>query len=242
MCIVDAACPFPHGFRDRILERRGAGFYGNDLRPQQAHTIDIQSLADRILLAHKDDAFHIQQCRRGRRGNTVLPGSRLCDEAGFSHLFGKQRLPQHVVDLVRACVIQVLPFEVDLRTAQVPRHLLRVIQARGSARIVIQQRGQLPVKVRVRLEMIVGLFQFNDGVHQGFRDVLPAVNAKASVWVCHGVASCLSASRTARTNFSIFSGSFLPAVSIPELTSRPKGCSAAIAAAAFSEFSPPAST
>ena len=90
---------------------------------------------------------------------------------------------------MRACVIQVLPFEVNFRAAQVPRHLFRVIQARGSARIVVQQRGQLPVKVGVRFEMIVCLFQFNDGVHQGFRDVLSAVNAKASVWVCHGVAS-----------------------------------------------------
>ena len=69
----------------------------------------------------------------------MLTGAGLGDETGLAHLLGQQCLPQHVVDLVSAGVVQVLPFQVDLRTAQVTGHLLRIVQQRGATGIFIQQ-------------------------------------------------------------------------------------------------------
>ena len=46
----------------------------------------------------------------------MLACARLRDDALFVHALREQDLPQRVVDLVRAGVIQVLPFEQDLRT------------------------------------------------------------------------------------------------------------------------------
>ena len=128
----------------------------------------------------------------------MLARAGLGDEAGFAHLFGQQGLSEHVVDLVRAGVVQVLALEVDLRAAEVPGHFFRVIQAAGPARVLIKQRGKLPVEFRVVLIVVICLFQFDDGVHQRFRDVLAAVDAEASAGIGHSESPSLTARMNAR--------------------------------------------
>ena len=91
-----------------------------------------------VLLAHEDHALHAHQRRGGGGRHAVLAGAGLGDQAGFAHLFREQRLTEHVVDLVSAGVVQVLALEVDLRAAEVLCHLLRIVQARGTACVVVQ--------------------------------------------------------------------------------------------------------
>jgi len=47
----------------------------------------------------------------------MLPRTRFGNHAAFAHPQRQQRLAQRVVDLVRACVVQVLALEPNLRAA-----------------------------------------------------------------------------------------------------------------------------
>jgi hypothetical protein len=53
----------------------------------------------------------------GGRRDAVLARAGLGDDARLAHAAGEQRLPDGVVDLVRAGVVQVFALEVDLRAA-----------------------------------------------------------------------------------------------------------------------------
>ena len=186
MGVADAAGPLAHGFGHSILQRTGAAGDGNDLRAQKTHPVDVQGLTFGVLLAHEHHALHAHQGSGSGGGNAMLTGTGLGDEAGLAHLFGQQRLPENIVDLVRTGVIQVLTLEVDLCTAEVLGHLFCIVQAAGAACVLVEQFGELPIELRVIFVMVVGLFQFNNGIHQRFGDILSAVDAKASVGVCHG--------------------------------------------------------
>ena len=104
---------------DRVLEGRAAVADGDDLGAEQPHPGDVERLPPGVLLAHVDDALEAEQ-RRGRRGgDAVLAGAGLGDDPGLAHPLGQQRLAEHVVDLVRAGVVEVLALEQDPRAAGV---------------------------------------------------------------------------------------------------------------------------
>ena len=98
-----------------VHSRKAAGGHRHHLGTQQPHFIDIQSLTAGVLLPHEHHALHTKESRRGGGGHPVLARSGLGDETGLAHLLGQQGLAQHVVDLVGAGVVQVLPFEINLR-------------------------------------------------------------------------------------------------------------------------------
>ena len=102
---------------DGILERARARVHRPHLRAEQLHAQDVRLLAGDIHRAHVDDALQPQQRGRGGRCHAMLPGARLGDHAALAHALRQERLPQRVVDLVRAGVGQVFPLEVDLRAA-----------------------------------------------------------------------------------------------------------------------------
>ena len=118
-----------------------------------------------------------------------------------------------------AGVVEILALEVDLRAAQVLGHALGVVEAGGAAGVLVKKLRQLPVERRVFLVVVVGFFQLDHSVHQSLRDVLPPVDPKTPVGIGHMSLSSPAPPRTARTKLLIFSGSFVPSVSMPELTS-----------------------
>ena len=111
----------------------------------------------------------------------MLAGSGFGDQARFAHLLRQQRLPEHVVDLVGPGVVEVLSLEVDLRAAKVGGHALGQIQQAGTAGVFVEKPGQLRVEFRVIFVALISTVELVHGVHQGFGDVLPAVNAEASL-------------------------------------------------------------
>ena len=96
-------------------------------------------------------------------------------------------------------------------------HFFREIEPGGPSRVFVEEFRQLPVKFRVIFIIVVGFLQLNHRVHQGFGNILPAVNAEAPLWICHNRSSFLTAAAKA----AIFSASLYPSVSMPELTSTP---------------------
>ena len=174
------AGPLPHGLAHRVLQGGRAGGHGDDLGPQQPHFIHVQRLAAGVLLPHEHHALHAHQGGGGGGGHAVLARSRLGNEPGLAHLLGQQGLAQHVVDLVGPGVVQVLPLEVNFGPAQVLGHPLGKVQPGGPPGVVVQQSGQLGLKLRVLLIVVISLLQLDHRVHQRLGHILPAVNAKSS--------------------------------------------------------------
>jgi hypothetical protein len=116
----------------------------------------------------------------------VLARAGLGDDAGLAHPPGEQGLAQHVVDLVRAGVGQVLALEEDAPAARLggePRHLGD--QGRP-ARVVPQQPGQLTLEFRVGLGGQVLLGQLVQGRGQRLGREAAAVVAEVTGGVGDG--------------------------------------------------------
>ena len=105
--------PVADGLVGGVLERARTRVHGTHLGPQQLHAIDVQRLALDILRAHVDHALEIEERTHGRGGHPVLPGAGFGDDAALAHPARQQRLPEGVVDLVGAGVVEILALEVD---------------------------------------------------------------------------------------------------------------------------------
>ena len=73
----------------------------------------------------------------------MLAGAGLGDDPGLAHVAGEQRLAEHVVDLVRAGVVEVLALEQDPGAAGVLGEALRLGQRAGPPGVVLLQVAQL---------------------------------------------------------------------------------------------------
>ena len=113
--VVDVRHPVTHGFVDGVLERLGAVVTGMTVAPSNCMRATLRRLPSSVFLAHVDHALKPEQGARGCRCNAVLSGPGLGDDTGLAHSLGEQCLTQHVVDLVRAGVVQVLALEQDPR-------------------------------------------------------------------------------------------------------------------------------
>ena len=219
--IIDAFGPFPHGFGYRILQCCGTGGHRDHFGSQELHPVYIQCLTPGILFPHEHNTLHVhQRCRRGC-GDSVLTGSCFCNQAGLPHFLCQKSLSQNIIDLMRTGVIQIFPFQIDLRSSQIPGHFFRIIKPGRPVGIFLKQFLQFPVERRIFFIELICFFKFQQSIHQCLRHILSTVDTESSVWISH---LCIllhfsSASRTARTNRFIFSGSFRPSVSMPELTS-----------------------
>jgi hypothetical protein len=112
--VLNVLHPVANGFVDGVLEGPGAAGDGDDFGAEEPHPEDVKSLPAHVLLAHVDNALHAEQGGHSGRGDAMLPRSGFGQKARLSHPFRQQPLPQGVVDLVRAGVVEVLPLEVDL--------------------------------------------------------------------------------------------------------------------------------
>ena len=116
----------------------------------------------------------------------MLAGAGLGDDPGLAHAPRQQDLAQHVVDLVRAGVVQLVPLEIDLGAAQALGQTLGEIERARPADVVFPQVVHLVPETLVGLGLFVFLFQRQDQRHQRFRDEAAAVIAEAALFVGAG--------------------------------------------------------
>ena len=176
---LDGGHPLPQGLVDRIFQGPAAGRDRYHLGPEQLHAEDVEGLALDVDLAHVDPALEAEEGGSGGGGHAVLAGAGLGDHAGLAHPPGEQGLADHVVDLVRPGVSQVLPLEEDADAQPV-----------GQAPALGDRSGPPPVVPQeihvVGPEHWVGPrfgergFQLHAGRHQGLREVPPAEVAEAA--------------------------------------------------------------
>ena len=184
--VVRVADPVAQGLVQRVLQRARARAHRPHLGAQQPHAEHVGLLPLDVALAHVDDAFQAEPGGHGRRGDAMLPGAGLGDDPLLAHPPRQHHLAEHVVDLVRAGVVELVALEVDLGPAEVVGQPLGEVERRRPADIVLEPALQLGVEGGVALGCLVGLLQLQDQRHQGLGDEPAAMDAEPAVLVRAG--------------------------------------------------------
>src|SRR5690348_385495 len=182
-------------------------------------------------------------------------GAGLGDDAALTHAPRKEDLAEHIVDLVRAGVIELLALEVNLGAAAMLGETLGEIERRRPPHVMGQIAVHLTLKGRIGLGRGVSFFQLKHERHQRFGDKAPAIDAKMPALVrtgaervellhCHRTDSfrppACWAARAERMKAMILSMSFTPGErSTPDETSMPAARVIRNASPTFCASSPP---
>ena len=163
-----------------VFERMGTGGDGNNFRPQHLHAEHVGLLPLDIDCAHVNNAF--QPKARADRGcrNAMLARTGFRDDAGFAHAHSQQNLAHHIIDFMRAGMVELIPLQIDLGATQMLGEPLGKIKRAGATDIMGQIAAHLFLKRRIDLDLVIGLFQRQDERHQGFRHKAPAENTKVT--------------------------------------------------------------
>jgi hypothetical protein len=210
--------PVAERFIDRILQRTAPRLHRDDPTAEQTHPKDVQGLALDVLAAHVDLAREAEQRGRGGGGDAVLAGARLGHQPLFLHADGKQCLAEDVVDLVGACVTEILALEEDTGTTVLFGQPSREVEWRGPTRIVAQEVAQAGVEATVPSGCPVGTLQLDERLHQRLRNEASSVDPEVPTTIRQlGHQPACWASVTKRRTLA---GSFRPGTaSTPEFTS-----------------------
>ena len=138
---LDVRDPVADRLAGRLLQRLRPELDRPDLGAEQAHPLDVRTLAAHVLGAHVDDALEPEAGAHRRRRHPMLAGARLGDDPLLPEALREHRLTERVVQLVRAGVEQVLPLEVE---ALAGGEALGKRQGRRAARVLAAE----PVELR----------------------------------------------------------------------------------------------
>ena len=181
--VGDIGHPVAQRLVHRVLQRARAGLDRAHLGAQQLHAEDVRLLPLDVDRAHVDDAVEAEAGADGRGGDAVLARAGLGDDALLAHAAGEQDLAEHVVDLVRAGVVELVALEIDLRAAEPLGQPLGEIERARPADVVLEEVVELGLERRVGLRLLVGLLQREDQRHQRLGDEAAAVDAEAAALV-----------------------------------------------------------
>ncbi len=199
-----------------------------DLGAEQVHAEDVERLALHVDLPHVHLAVEAEQRGGGGGGDAVLARARLGDDALLAHAHGEERLAEHVVDLVRAGVAEVLALQVDPGAPRVTRQPLGEVQRRRPAGIARQELGEAAAKARVAPGRAEGALELDERAHERLGDEAApeAAEVAAGVRQSRGIEAggrhdvARSAAWAAATKRRTLSASFFPGLaSTPEATS-----------------------
>jgi len=157
--------PVANGVIHGILEGARSALYSMNLCSEQFHSEDVGLLTGNVNCSHIDHGLQSQQSAGGSGSHTVLSGAGFGHNALFAHFARQQRLPQRVVDFMRAGVVQVFTLEINFCAAQMFGEPPGVGQWRLAAHVGFQEVIQFGLKSGVALRLRVGVFQFQQGRH-----------------------------------------------------------------------------
>ena len=146
--VADRRHPIAQCLVDGVLQRARTAVHGFDVGAQQPHPEHVERLAVDVDGAHVDLALETHQRRRRGGGHAVLAGTGLGDQPGLAHPLGEQRLAEHVVDLVRTGVVEVLTLE-QHANAELLAQPEALGEHRGAPGVVAQDRVELAAEAGV---------------------------------------------------------------------------------------------
>ena len=124
--------------------------------------------------------------RQGGGGNAVHAGAGLGDDPRLAHAPGQHDLTQHIVDLVRAGVIELLALEIDFRAAAMLGEPLGEIKRGLACRHRSRDGRPFPFGISVGLGLVVGLLELEDERHQRLGDEAAAIETEMTALVRAG--------------------------------------------------------
>ena len=178
--------PVAQGVVHRVLQRAATRGDRNDLGSQQLHPEHVRCLAFDVMRAHVDHAVQPELGAHRRRRHAVLPRPGFRDDPRLSHPAREDDLPQHVVDLVRAGVVQLVALHVDLGTTQMRRQPFGEIERARPPHVMLPQPVHLGPERGVGLGEFIPRLQIKDQRHQRFTDKPPAEHAEPALLVRPG--------------------------------------------------------
>ena len=116
--VVHIRDPVAQRLVHRVFQRAAPAGDGDDFRAEQLHPEHVGRLPPHVLRAHVYHARQAEARAHGGGGDAVLARAGLCNDARLAHADREQDLPDAVVDLVRAGVIELVALEPHLRAAQ----------------------------------------------------------------------------------------------------------------------------
>src|SRR5499427_1167287 len=265
--VGDVGDPVPQRLVHGVLERLRPRFHRAHLGAQRLHAQHVRLLPLDVDHAHIDDAFEAELRAHGCGRNPVHAGAGFGDDARLAHAAREQDLAEHVVDLVRAGVIEVLALEIDFRPAPAATggtkmlgQPLGEIERRRPPDVVLEVAVHLAAEAGIVLRLGVSLLQLENERHQRLGDEAAAIEPEMPAFVgpgaervelldgharlmaLSGAASVLAPSRAAAMKARILSWSFSPgARSTPEETSTPGAAVMRSASATLRASRPPES-
>ena len=179
--------PIAQGIIHRVFQRATARGDGDHLGAEKLHPKHVRGLTFDVMRAHVDDALQPELGTDRGGGHAVLARAGFGDDPGLAHAAGEDDLAQHVVDLMRAGVVQLVTLHIDLGTAKMVGHPFSEVKRRGTADVVLPQIVHLGPEGRVGLGMLIARLEVEDQRHQGFRHEPPAKLAKTPSLIrpCH---------------------------------------------------------
>ena len=132
------AAPVADGLAAGIGKRHVAGSHRMHRGTEHAHALQIGVLALNVGGSHENLTLHVHQCTHRGRGDTVLAGTGLGDDASLAHALSKKDLSDGVVDFVGTGVVQVLALQ-EQAAAIALAHATGLVECRRTAHVVLQQ-------------------------------------------------------------------------------------------------------
>jgi len=114
-----------------VLQRLGTRLDGADLGTEDLHPQHVRLLPLDVHRTHVDDARQTELGAQSRSCDAVHARASLGNDAPLAHAPGQHDLAKHIVDLVRAGVIELLALEIDFRAAAVLGEPLGEIERDG---------------------------------------------------------------------------------------------------------------
>ena len=114
----------------------------------------------------------------------MLASTRFCDETLFAHAFGQKCLTKHVIDLVRAGVVEIFPLQ-NQSDAELATQVMALGKNRWSPGILTLQTAEFAAKLSIAPCFLECTFKFLTSGDQCFGHKLASEFAETSlsVWV-----------------------------------------------------------
>ncbi len=144
---LDVRDPVAYRLTRRLLQGLRAELDGLHLGAEKAHALDVRMLSAHVLGTHVHNALETEPRAYGRRRDAVLPGSGLGHDPSLAEARCKQDLPECVVDLVRARVVEVLALEDD--SASCRSEALGLVERRRAPDVALAEPVELRAEGRV---------------------------------------------------------------------------------------------
>src|SRR5262249_2356219 len=133
--------------------------------------------------AHIDDAGQPEARPDGGHRHAVLAGTGLGNDARPTHATSELDLPQAIVDLVRAGVVQLVALEVDLGAAEMPGETLGEIERARPSAIVGKKIVELCLEGGVGLGLGISPLKIQDQRHESFSHIAAAIEPEMAALV-----------------------------------------------------------